>query len=197
MIDYPPALLPYTPIKVAFLTGLSDPMSCQLSRDYQHFLRQLDCPEAWKVYLNFPYIPSQDSIDHVWIVTASLANMRQFLRARSPHYRQCAQRHLLNLLTSTDQVLLVVGSCGLEILNQAWTAAISRQRLTIVALGPVACRRPQASGLLVQGSRDLISRCFFHDVDVRLPDVGHMDYVRDRRVLELVHQALSQLRASD
>ena len=195
MIDHPPIPLPYTPVKVAFLTGLSHPVSCRLSRDYQHFLAQLDCPEAWKMYLNFPYIPSQEDIDHVWIVTASLANVRQFLGARSPRYRQCAQRHLLNLLTSTDQVLLLVGSCGLEILNQAWTEAIAAHRITIVALGPVACRRPQASGLLVQGSRDLISRCFFQDVDVRLPDVGHMDYVRDRRVFELVRHSLSQLRA--
>ncbi|MEY3299261.1 MAG: hypothetical protein RLZZ597_2521 [Cyanobacteriota bacterium] len=199
IIYHPSASLPYTPIKVAFITGLSNPSSCSLSREYKQFLSQLDCPEAWKIYLNFPYIPSQEEVEEevekVFILNASLANFQQFIGARSHHYRQAVQRHLINVLTSTDRLFLVVGSCGLEILNQAWTDVIPADRIKIVALGPVARHRPQASGLLVQGTRDSISRLFFQDVDVRLPDVGHMDYVRDHRVFELVSQSLTHLQA--
>jgi hypothetical protein len=193
IIYHPPVLLPYTPVKVAFLTGLSNPASCSLSRAYQQFLFHLGCPEAWKIYLNFPYIPSADDTEDeekVSLLNASMANFRQFLGAPSPQYRESAQRHLTSLCASADALFLVVGSCGLEILNQAWTGAIDCDRVRIVALGPVARRRPCASCTLIQGAHDYISRLFFREVDVVLPNVGHMDYVTDRRVFELVSRSL-------
>lgn len=191
MIIYHPTVpLPYTPIKVAFLTGLSNSASCSLSYEYQQFMSNLACPEAWKIYLNFPYIPNGEDGENVSLLNASLANFRQFLWAQSPRYREAAQRHLTSVATSADALFFVVGSCGLEILNQAWTEAIARHQVRIVALGPVARNRPYASCTLIQGTRDYISRLFFRDVDVVIPDTGHMDYVSDRRVFDLVSQSL-------
>lgn len=196
MMDHPVEHLPHTPLKVAFLTGLSNPASCCLSRSYQQFMAQLDCPEAWKLYLNFPYIPSAEDEEKVGILQASWANGWQFLRARSPHYRQAAQRHLNHLLASADRLFLLVGSCGLEILNQAWPNAmpnaIDPDRVSIVAFGPVAYRRPWATCTLIQGDQDGISRLFFREVEVILPNLGHMDYVYDPRFFDLVSQALAR-----
>ncbi|HEY9627839.1 MAG TPA: hypothetical protein V6C84_11100 [Coleofasciculaceae cyanobacterium] len=189
-MSHPPASLPYTPLKVAFLTGLSNPESCSLSRTYQQFMSELRCPEDWKVYLNFPYLPSAEDEENVSLLDASLSNFRQFLGAKSPSYRESAQRHLTSLCASADALFLVVGSCGLEILNQAWTEAIAPDRVNVVALGPVARQPPVASCMLIQGTQDYISRLFFRTVDVRLPDVGHMDYVTDRRVFDLVSRSL-------
>ena len=190
IIYHPPTLLPHTPVKVVFLTGLSNPESCSLSRTYQQFMSELKCPEDWKIYLNFPYIPSADDEENVSLLNASVSNFSQFLGAKSPRYRESAQRHLTNLCASADALFLVVGSCGLEILNQAWTGAIAPDRVRIVALGPVARQPPSASCTLIQGTHDYISRLFFKTVDVRLPDMGHMDYVTDRRVFELVSRSL-------
>ncbi|MBI4785378.1 MAG: hypothetical protein HY785_29350 [Oscillatoriophycideae cyanobacterium NC_groundwater_1537_Pr4_S-0.65um_50_18] len=190
IIDHPPASLPYTPVKVAFLTGLSNPECCSLSRTYQQFMSELRCPESWKIYLNFPYIPSAEDEEKVSLLNASMSNVRQFLGANSPLYRASAQRHLTSVFASADVLFLVVGSCGLEILNQAWTEAIAPDRVSVVALGPVARQPPAASCLLIQGTHDYISRLFFRTVDVRLPDMGHMDYVTDRRVFDLVSRSL-------
>lgn len=207
MIIYQPTVpLSHTPIKVAFITGLSNPASCSLSWEYQQFMANLNCPEPWKIYLNFPYIPNAenkengeekdredentDNKENISLLKASLANFRQFLWAPSPRYREAAQRHLMSAIASADTLFFVVGSCGLEILNQAWTEAIAQNRVRIMALGPVARNRPRADCTLIQGTRDYISRLFFSDVDVVIPNTGHMGYVSDRRVFDLVSQSL-------
>lgn len=196
IIHHPPVKFPHTPAKVAFLTGLSNPTSCSLHRTYQQFMSALDCPEPWKIYLNFPYIPSNEDEEKVSLLTASLSNGYQFFWARSPRYRKAAQHHLINLFSSTDKLFLIVGSCGLEILNQAWTETIAIDRVFIVALGPVARHRPIASCTFVQGSGDYISRLFFNNADIVIPQIGHMNYVTDRRVFELVSQLLCQMIAT-
>lgn len=196
MMYHPPVSFPHTPMKVAFLTGLSNPKSCSLHWVYQQFLANLDCPEAWKIYLNFPYIPNGEDEEKASLWQASVANARQFICAPCPRYRTAAQGHLANVVTSADALFLVVGSCGLEILNQAWTEAIARHKLTIVALGPVARSRPHAACTLIQGTHDPISRLFFKDVDVVIQNVGHMDYVHSPRVFDLVNQSLWRTRSA-
>jgi hypothetical protein len=192
ILDHPVVPLSHTPLKVAFFTGLSNPASCCLSWPYQQFMAQLDCPEVWKLYLNFPYIPSAEDEEKVGILQASWANSWQFLRARSPRYRQAVQRHFSNLLASTDQLFLLVGSCGLEILNQAWPETIVQDRVSVVAFGPVAYRCPWTTCTLIQGDQDAISRFFFREVEVLLPEVGHMDYVDNSQFFEWVNQALAR-----
>ncbi|MBE9138008.1 hypothetical protein IQ254_12540 [Nodosilinea sp. LEGE 07088] len=196
IIYHAPAPLPYTPLKVAFVTGLSDPNSCSLSLLYRQFMAELDCLEAWKIYLNFPYIPGSNQPENTPILKAGLANWSQFLGARSPKYRAAIRFHLANIATSSERSFFIAGSCGLEILNQAWTAAIAPNQLHIMALGPVARTYSPMPCTMVQGSRDYISRYFFSQVDVLVPGVNHMGYVQNADVFALVNAQLRHVVSS-
>jgi hypothetical protein len=191
-----PVSLPYTPLKVAFVTGLSDPNSCSLSLLYRQFMAELDCLEAWKMYVNFPYIPGGNRLENTPIIKASLANSSQFLWARSPKYRAAIRPHLASIVASSDRVFFIAGSCGLEILNQAWTTAIAHDQIHIVALGPVARTCSPIPCTMVQGSHDYISRYFFRQVDVLIPGIDHMGYMQDSDIFYLVNRHLRQIVSS-
>lgn len=192
MIVYqPPEHHKHSPIKVALLSGLSTPTTCALSDSQVQFLQRLNAPEDCKLYWNFPYVPCPDAPHGdppLWL--ASLQNLRQFLSASGRRYRESAQRHWNGLLASTDKLVIVTLSCGLEILNQCLGGPASKVQLHIVALGPVAWRKPAASCTLIQGSNDHISKLFFRDCDLKLARVGHMDYLADERVTQVVNGLL-------
>jgi hypothetical protein len=191
----PPIEWPHARIRIAWLTGLSDPQRCRLSEAQETFLRRLDAPEACKLYRNFPYLPCEGEAPPPRLLRASLRDGRQFLAASgwrsktAASYRSAAVAHWQALARSTDRLLILVGSCGLEIVRRCLACpAGSIADVRVAALGPVGWARPPCEALLVQGSRDYISRLFFRRPDVLVPSVGHMDYLSSDRVFDAVNR---------
>lgn len=195
MIDHPPVRHPLTPLKVVLLSGLSNPQSCALSPAQTGFLAALDVAEEAKVYWNFPYVPGEAwRTTPLWL--ASWRNYRQYRLASRDAYRLNAQRHWRALVRSTERLVVITLSCGIEIVNQCVDIDDTRRDIHIIALGPVAHARPTLPHTLVQGSRDSISKFFFNDADVVIDGVGHMDYLGDRQVAELCNN-ISRSSAAD
>lgn len=195
----------FSPVKIAFLTGLSNPNSNALSTTQKTFLSRLDYCEAAKVYQNFPYINTSASIEKATtfvpeIITTSFANIKQYFQASSQAFSTAARSHLTQLAASTKYLILLVGSCGLEILNHALTADIRKKLLHVFAYGPVARHLPDVSHTLIQGSRDYISQTFFRPKNIPnlkiipslkvIPNLGHLAYLENDLVFDAINQEL-------
>jgi len=174
-----------TPIRIAFLTGRSDPARCGLSPQQQNFLDALRAPGREPVDRNFPYVAPRPGHVAVALPLAAWRNLGDYLGARRPAF---AGRHRASVTAAFEgngAVVLLAGSCGLELLSHLHLNAPLRARLHVFAYGPVARQAPDVARLLcVQGSRDWISRVGWRG-PVRRVGGGHMDYLRQPDVLAL------------
>ena len=183
---------PITPVKIAFLTGLSNPWSCELSAVQQTFMAALRFPEGWKVCRNFPWIAAGNPATATPLWRASFHNGWQFLAASTPLYRRVAQPHWDALLRSADHVFIIAGSCGLQIINCLLAGSPPKKtRIDVLGFGPVAWRRPRVRYRLVQNEGDAVSRCFFRKSEALLAGTGHMNYLDDERLTRIVEQWIS------
>ena len=177
---------PYTPVKIAILSGLSDPSTCALSDAQRAFMSRLEIDEASKVDRNFPYVDCATPRRDPNLLVASWRNTQQFIGASRRSYIGHARRHWRALRDSADTLLIITLSCGLEILRHV----VDRDDTThVLALGPVARALPPVPCTIVQGTRDPISRFFFKDAHV-LPGLGHLDYFRNGAVLDIANGLL-------
>lgn len=177
------------------MSGLSDPTTCALSEVQRRFLAAVRVPEECKVYWNFPYVPSDRGRQDPPLWLASVRNGRQFLLASTLDYRRAARRHWRALADSTDHLLVITLSCGLEILNHLLGPEDGGRSLDVVALGPVASGRPRVPCLLVQGDADYVSKLFFRRRDVHLSGVQHLEYFQHPQVLDLTNRRLGHVAA--
>jgi hypothetical protein len=129
------------------------------------------------------------------LLKASWRNGLQFLAASgwrskaAADYRRSIIAHWNAFAGSTDRMLLIAGSCGLQIARLCLAETDDRRcDVRVAALGPVAFSRPACECLLVQGSRDGVSRLFFRRPDRRVSAVGHMGYASDSRVFDVVNR---------
>lgn len=194
MIHLPPARHPFNPVKVLLVSGLSDPTTCALTDPQRRFLAAVGVPEEWKVYWNFPYLPSDRRRQTPPLWLASVRNGRQFLAASTAGYRAAATRHWRAAADSAARLLVVTNSCGLEIVNRCCEPD-DAGRVSVLALGPVASGPPRLPTTLVQGTADYVSRLFVRRPHVRLPGLGHMEYVQHPRVLQLANEGVSRVAA--
>ena len=188
--------------RIAFLTGRSDPGRCALSPVQRAALDVLAtfAADLHLDPLNFPWHAHRDARDHrnephrhdddrAWretpLLRASLANGRQYLAARLGGFADLpneAIAHARARLLASPRTLLLVGSCGLSLLDAliAPFDATQRVRLRIVAYGGVAARWPRGiDGAQLRGRRDRIV-AWFGPNDGPAPrtiDCGHMDYL--------------------
>lgn len=188
--------------RIAFLTGRSDPDRCALSPVQRAVLDALSSQAADALLdpLNFPWSapldardrrdePHRHDDDRAWretpLLRASLANGRQYLAARRGGFADlsnAAIAHARARLLASPRTLLLVGSCGLSLLDAliAPFDATQRARLRIVAYGGVAVRWPRGiDGAQLRGRRDRIV-AWFGPNDGPAPrtiDCGHMDYL--------------------
>jgi hypothetical protein len=189
IICQPPVQHPYSPVKVAFLTGLSNPKSCALSALQKQFMARLELPQTYKVHSNFPYHPCQgEENEPLW--KASIANTRQFLQLRRAYYRQHLRGHLDSFAASCDKLILLTGSSGLSLLNVALTDTANKKMAHVFAFGPVAWQLPKVSCTLIQGSQDYLSRWFFKNVDYRIDGLNHLDYLCHPEVFSVINQSI-------
>lgn len=189
IVHQPPVKHSWSQQKLVFLSGLSDPHTCALSQTQQQFLAQLEAKN--KVRQNFPYLPEFDK-KHPSpnLLAASLANTKQYLLARSAEFRLAATEHWDALAGSCEELFVITLSCGLEIVNSCLIDGIRPRRLMLIALGPVARRRPDVPHRLLAGTSDFIARAFFTRVDIWLPHVGHMNYLQQPEIVDLMNSLL-------
>lgn len=146
-------------LQIAFLTGQSDPESCALSMQQQHFLQQLQGPGRRLIDCNYPYRSASPTYRHMPLWRASVSNARQYLAARAARVADADRMRVVALLEQAPTTVLLAGSCGLQLLTALQLPLALRTRLAVFAYGPV-CNAPATFGQLcvIQGSGDWISR---------------------------------------
>ncbi len=179
------SLLAPADVRMLLLTGQSSFRSARLAAEQVAFLRAVSpCPDA-VVEAGFPFHADllADEREPFDLLVASARNARQVVWSMtSSRYQQVVQRTLQQALNATRERLMVVtGSCGLQLLNRAWTSLVvpPRLRVQVVALGP-ACFAPlrlrPAEVTVIAGTRDPWSRLFYYGrADLRVA-CGHLDY---------------------
>jgi len=173
--------------RVAFLTGQSDPGRGALSPVQRATLDAL-AERSDGIDFDphqFPWERSAAAWRPIPLLRASVANGRQYLDARRGvlHGMSSAQRDAAReRLFAAPRTLLLVGSCGLALLD-ALIAPFdddARARLRIVAYGAVAPRWPRGiDGAQLRGDRDRIA-AWLGPADGPAPQrvaAGHMDYL--------------------
>jgi hypothetical protein len=190
--------------RLAFLTGQSDPGRCALSPSQSALLARL-APEldgVDGVPLNFPWQPSTPPWRPVPLPRASLANARQYLAARRGRFAAASTsdiEHARRFLGIAPRTLLLVGSCGLVLLDALITDFddAQRRRLRVVSYGGVAPRWPRAiAGTRLHGRRDRIAAWLGprDGPSPRIVDHGHMDYLDGDAVADAACAQLDWLR---
>jgi pimeloyl-ACP methyl ester carboxylesterase len=189
---------PRTTLKVALLSGLSDPSTCALTPGQRAFLGSLDAPPEARIDRNFPYLDSGEppTAPPLWL--ASVRNGLQYLRASNVDVVSHARRHWHALRASADRLVIITLSCGLEILRHCIDPANDERAVHILALGPVARGLPSLPCTIVQGSRDPISSAFFRPRPsssdrvrhITLEGLGHLDYLRHPSVRQFANELI-------
>lgn len=161
----------------AFLTGQSVPGCTGLSAAQRDFQRRSILPAGKWLGWNFPYHETYPFPASVPLLRASLNNTWQYWRSRFPSFGQRHREEIVARFARYDTVILLAGSCGLELLNNLALPAETLQRIHLFAYGPVSRRPPAtASSRLLQGETDGLSRLCHRQVDHRIR-CGHMDYL--------------------
>ncbi|CAD7382732.1 hypothetical protein [Xanthomonas arboricola] len=181
-------------LQIAFLTGQSDPESCALSMQQQHFLQQLQGPGRRLIDCNYPYRSASPTYRHMPLWRASVSNARQYLAARAARVADADRMRVVALLEQAPTTVLLAGSCGLQLLTALQLPLALRTRLAVFAYGPV-CNAPATFGQLcvIQGSGDWISRALFAGAPDLTPACGHLHYLRDATVLVECQAFLAQV----
>ena len=155
------------------------------------FLKKLDLPDSCKIFRNFPYISdSEKGTNEPPILIACWNNFLQFAFASRPRYRRAVRQHWSVFSRSAREFVIITFSCGLEIINQCLTAEQPWEKMHIFALGPVAWHIPPVPHTIIQGTHDYYSGWFFRNPHVTLANTGHMDYLKNDRVPQLINQYL-------
>ncbi|PPT44553.1 hypothetical protein XarbCFBP8132_00660 [Xanthomonas arboricola] len=181
-------------LQIAFLTGQSDPESCALSMQQQHFLQQLQGPGRRLIDCNYPYRSASPTYRHMPLWRASVSNARQYLAARAARVADADRTRVVALLEQAPTTVLLAGSCGLQLLTALRLPQVLRTRLAVFAYGPV-CNAPATFGQLcvIQGSGDWISRALFAGAPDLMPACGHLHYLRDAAVLAECQAFIAQV----
>ena len=188
ILRQPPATYDWKPVRIAIVTGLSNPESCCLSEDQRSLLNAVSDGQNSAILWNFPFIPDSVPRTDVRLLQASVANGLQFLRCGTSRYQQLATPHWKALAEATGCLLIVTGSCGIQLLS-CWSGVQKQAhagRIRALALGPVGSGQPEFPVTVVQGSHDWISRIWFRNPDHVVNGVGHLDYWKNTQSREIV-----------
>jgi hypothetical protein len=167
----------------AFITGHSVPGCTGLSSQQRDFQRATGITaERWIPY-NFPWVETWPFPEPVPLIEASISNVRHYLASRRKAFTLAHRDSVSQLLAPHDKILLLAGSCGLELFNNLELPPVLRQRIHLFAYGPVSRKTPEvASYCLVQGQRDWLSRVHHSRVHHRFA-CRHLEYLRTPQTL--------------
>lgn len=162
---------------VGFITGHSVRGCTGLSLEQREFQQCSAVPTAnWLTY-NFPWRETFPFPENYPLLGASWNNLRHYVNSRRAVFYEQHREEVVHQLAGLDAVILLAGSCGLELLNNLRLPDETLKRLHVFAYGPVSRLRPRVgSCFLVQGEHDFISRLFHQHVDLRFP-CSHMGYL--------------------
>lgn len=172
-------------IKIAFLTGQSNPNSVALSKIQTDFMNSIPINEEWKCYKNFPYTDGLEDFKPIHLFLASYYNSRQYLLSRTKKKSDYYKELFLKEFHEVENIVLIVGSCGLELFCNMNLSSAFLERISIFAYGPVSRNLPKCKNLLlVQGKKDYISRLWKLPID-RYVSCEHLDYLSNKEVVEI------------
>lgn len=180
---------------VGFITGHSVRGCTGLSHEQREFQQRSAVPAANWLRHNFPWQETFPFPEPFRLLSASWNNLRHYFVSRRSAFREQHCPQVVARFAHYDAVILLAGSCGLELLNNLDLPAETRQRLHVFAYGPVSRRRPDvASCFLVQGERDVISRTFHRHVDARFhcPHMGYLAVTETLRRFDDFYRGVSK-----
>lgn len=195
-------LATFTADCAAWLSGQSSYRHSQLSPGQLDLLDALASLGCATIRCGFPYNSAAQALPYSAepLAAASVRNSAQYLAARFDRRFQAElARHLQPLADRTSRrLVLLSGSCGLELLAAALPRLCLRPGLRVLAvgLGPVG-RRPGSQVRLhvIQGDGDWISRLGYRGAaDLRVPG-GHMAYLNRADVRGEVLRVVSEFLA--
>lgn len=178
-------------MKIAFMTGLSDFNNTSLSHLQNKFLSKLDVDNNDKIYLNFPYEKTNKRVENVNIITASISNAIQYFLFRTKWLLK-KESKLKEIINNEDKVILLVGSCGLEIIRNLSLSEEEKNKLFIISYGGVSKQKPKYKNLLlIQGDDDWIARLFIKECDIKVKS-NHMNYLESEEFFNLVNNKVKE-----
>lgn len=172
----------------AFITGHSVRGCTGLSQEQQDFQHRSAIPKSHWLPHNFPYHATSPFPERFHLLSASINNVTHYLRSRRSSFVNEHRHVVTEIFEPHATILLLAGSCGLELLNNLHLPADLRSRIHIFSYGPVSRRIPDvASHLFVQGTHDWLSRFYHPRADHRYP-CPHMGYLRAPETLRLFNE---------
>lgn len=177
-------------VRVALLTGQSSFQSSTLSPAQLQFLTVIAPKNAAILPIGFPFDFAFQGAGfrETSLAGASCRNARQVVWAlRSLAFQQVVAQRLHALITATSQrLILITGSCGLQLANAAWPALPAGPRVDVIALGPACFGTLRVPAIVVQGRADHWSRLFYRGRVDHRPACGHLEYWNSAEVRALV-----------
>jgi len=182
--------------RLILLTGQSSFASSALSPAQREFLSAVSPTGASIVDAGFPFHQEfhGGGFAETGLIGASVRNAAQVIWSRtSIPFRHSVARRLQRAIDTTRQrLLLLTGSCGLQLANAVWPDLRIPHALRIdaVALGP-ACFGPlQLDATVIQGRQDIWSRLFYRGPVHHLSNCAHLDYWTSTEVRDITRKLL-------
>ncbi len=177
--------LVWTPVKVAWLSGVSRPGTSALSPEQLAFVEGLRVPAEWKLWSNFPYGEPGPTFRPVPLIVASAVNALRFLGSSLPLRRPSSRRHWAAVKGSCDRLLLITSSCGSQIGAALEGSSEGGAKVEALGLGAVDWGAGGLDLERVVGREDRLARLFTgRRRRSELVGVGHMDYAGSSAALE-------------
>ena len=179
-------------IKVCFITGLSNYGNNTLSPIQTEFLSKIDTTEKNKLFLNFPYVNKNLTYKEPHIICASISNAYQYLLSKTYWIEEKNER-LKSMLKEERRILLLSGSCGLELIRNMKFTKEEKERLHVIAYGAVAKKIPDLKYLtLVQSKNDWIARLWIKEYDFMI-EGNHMNYLESEKFLNFTNDYVRKM----
>lgn len=183
-------VLPPVTNRIALLTGQSSFLSSALSPSQISFLEGVAPAGCSILRTGFPFDSTLETFRNAGMAGASWRNARQvYWSIFSATFRGAVARRLQAMMDATSRrLILITGSCGLQLANSAWPLlrVPAALRVDVIALGPACFGAPRMPVTVIQGRRDGWSRLFYRGRVDHFCECGHLGYWNSDEVRALL-----------